>query len=201
MCYRLRRLWCHSPQLASFSVSPASFEMIFFSSFFVLSFLIVSTLVWRSSSPELRARHRVASFSINYTSYIFKKIKCIFSCCCCCWCCSAADGGFIIFYSAFRRIRQNKARQQKQLNRFWKRQQQQITCGLLFFFCCIEFLSLCRNLHLRKGFYYSVEMKSLETGAHWCGWSISYLSINADRGGGICIITQNWQTCRLASVW
>lgn len=134
MCYRLRRLWCHSPQLASFSVSPASFEMIFFSSFFVLSFLIVSTLVWRSSGPELRARHRVASFSINYTSYIFKKIKCIFSCCCCCcWCCSAADGGFIIFYSAFRRIRQNKARQQKQLNRFWKRQQQQITCGLLFF--------------------------------------------------------------------
>lgn len=170
MCYRIRILWCHSPQLASFSVSPASFEMIFFFLFF-LSFLIVSTLVWRSSGPQLRARHRVASFSINYTSYIFKKIKCIFSCCCCwCRCSSAADGGSI-FYSAFRRIKQNKARQQKQLNRFWKRQHQQITCS---FFCyCITFLSLCRNLHLRKGFYYSVEMKSLETGAHWCWWSIS----------------------------
>lgn len=197
MCYRIRILWCHSPQLASFSVSPASFEMIFFLIFF-LSFLIVSTLVWRSSGPQLRARHRVASFSINYTSYIFKKIKCIFSCCCCCWCSSAADGGSL-FYSAFCRIRQNKARQQKQLNRFWKRQHQQITC--VFFFCfCIKFLSLCRNLHLRKGFYYSVEMKSLETGAHRCWWSISYLSINAGRGGGICIITQNWQTLRLASV-
>lgn len=72
---------------------------------------------------------------------------------------------------------------------------------VVFVFFCIEFLSLYRNLHLRKGFYYSVEMKSLETGAHWCWWSISYLSINAGRGDGICIITQNWQTWRLASVW